>query len=76
MTVTDTPVLSLTFGNFIRNARLEKNLTQSEVAARAKVEQAYLSKVERDAREPSLTIALRICDALGLDINDFVKQCI
>lgn len=76
MTVTDTPVLSLTFGNFIRNARLEKNLTQSEVAARAKVEQAYLSKVERDAREPSLTIALRICDALELDINDFVKQCI
>ena len=74
MSISDTPVLSLTFGDFIRNARLAKNLTQNEVATIAKVEQAYLSKVERGLREPSLSIALRICDALALDINDFVKN--
>ena len=75
MTHSDTPVLSLTFGDFIKAARLEKNLTQHEVATRAKIEQAYLSKVERGLRDPSLTIAIKICDALSLDINDFVRNC-
>ena len=75
MSNSDTPVLSLTFGDFIRTARLEKNLTQNEVATVAKVEQAYLSKVERGLRDPSLSIAIRICDALNLDINDFVRKC-
>lgn len=75
MNISDTPVLSITFGDFVKNARLQKNLTQQEVATVAKIEQAYLSKVERNVREPSLSIALRICDALALDINDFVKNC-
>lgn len=76
MRTTDTPVLSLTFGEFIRAARLRKSLTQNEVAIAAKVEQAYLSKVELGKREPSLSIALRLCDALGLDINDYVRNSI
>ena len=76
MRTTDTPVLGLTFGDFIKNARLSKSMTQHEVATIAKVEQAYLSKVERGAREPSLSIALRLCDALGLDINDYAKTVI
>lgn len=76
MRTTDTPVLSLTFGEFIRTARLRKSLTQNEVATAAKVEQAYLSKVELGKREPSLSIALRLCDALGLDINDYVRNSI
>ena len=74
MRTPDSPVLGLTFGDFIRTARLAKNLTQHEVAALANVEQAYLSKVERGEREPSLSIALRICDALKLNINDYVYQ--
>lgn len=76
MNNTDTPVLRFTFGNFIKQARLRKNLTQSEVATKAHIEQAYLSKVERGVREPSLNIALRICDVLGLDINDYARQSI
>lgn len=76
MTVSDTPVLGQTFGDFIRAARLSKKLTQEEVATVAKIEQAYLSKVERGLREPSLSIALRLCDALALDINDYAKTVI
>ena len=76
MRTTDSPVLGLTFGDFIKNARLSKNLTQQEVAVAAQVEQGYLSKVERGAREPSLSIALRLCDALDLDINEYAKHAI
>lgn len=67
-------ISTLTFGEFIKNARIARGMTQQEVAVRANVEQAYLSKVERGVREPSLGIALRICQALNLDINDFVYQ--
>ena len=76
MRTTDSPVLGLTFGDFIKNARLSKNLTQQEVAVAAQVEQGYLCKVERGAREPSLSIALRLCDALDLDINEYAKHAI
>lgn len=64
----------LTFGEFIKNAREAKGLLQREVAVRANVEQAYISKVERGEREPSLTNAIKICQALHIDINDFVYQ--
>lgn len=70
----DVPIRDFTFGDFIKSARIGKGLRQRDVAERAGVEQAYLSKVERDEREPSLSIALRICDVLGLDINDFAKR--
>ena len=76
MTTKDTPVLGLTFGDFIRTARLNKNLTQQEVATVARVEQAYLSKIERGEREPSLSLAIRLCDALDLDVNDYAKTVI
>lgn len=76
MNNTDTPVLRFTFGNFIKDARLRKGLLQHEVATVAGIEQAYLSKIERGTREPTLGVALRICDALGLDINDYAKQYI
>lgn len=76
MRTTDSPVLGLTFGNFVKTARLAKSMTQHEVATAAKIEQAYLSKIELGRREPTLSIALRLCDVLGLDINDWAKTVI
>lgn len=68
------PASGLTFGQFVQQARTARNLTQAEVAQAANVEQAYLSKVELGKREPNIYIALAICDALSIDIDDFVKQ--
>lgn len=76
MNNTDTPVLRFTFGNFIKDARVKNGMSQLEVASLAGIDQAYLSKVERGTREPTLGVALRICDALKLDINDYAKQYI
>lgn len=76
MRTTDSPVLGLTFGDFVKTARLAKHMTQHEVATLAKIDQAYLSKIELGRREPTLSVALRICDALGLEINDYAKTVI
>ena len=64
------------FGEFIKLRRLQLNLTQHEVAARAGTTQGYICKVENGEREPTVTLALKICDALDLDINDFASEYI
>ena len=69
MRETVAPVQS--FGEFIRSGRLRLNLTQGDVADRVGVNQGYISRVESGEREPTVTIALRICDVLNLNINDF-----
>ena len=62
------------FGEFIRARRVSLCLTQHEVAVLAKTTQGYVCKIENGSREPTLNVALQICDALGLDINDFIHQ--
>lgn len=74
MDSTHTQIMSFTFGDFIKGARKARDMTQLEVSTAAGIEQAYLSKIERGVREPTLSVAIRICDALSLDINDFVHR--
>lgn len=64
------------FGDFIKSQRERLNLTQYEVASRAGTTQGYISKVEKGMKEPTITLALKICDALKLNINDFAKDYI
>lgn len=59
------------FGEFIRLRRLQLNLTQFDVADRAGTTQGYISKVEKGLKEPTITLALKICEVLNLNINDF-----
>jgi transcriptional regulator with XRE-family HTH domain len=74
MRETIAPVLS--FGEFIKSRRLQLNLTQHEVASMAGTTQGFVSKVETGEQEPTVTLALKICDVLGLDINDFARNYI
>lgn len=62
------------FGEFIKYKRLQLNLTQYDVAVRAGTTQGYICKVENGEREPTVTLALKLCDVLNLDINDFAKR--
>lgn len=72
MRQTNAPVQNeSSFGQFIQARRTQLNLTQDEVAVRAGTTQGYLSKVEKGQREPTLTLALKLCEVLGLDINDY-----
>jgi HTH-type transcriptional regulator/antitoxin HipB len=59
-----------TLGQTIRAAREARGLTQADLAARAHVAQAYLSYLEQDQREPSLSIAARIARELEIKLDD------
>ena len=56
--------------------KTEKNISQTDVAEKAKITQGYLSKVEQGDREPTLSNALAICEALGVDLDDFRNRYI
>jgi DNA-binding XRE family transcriptional regulator len=62
-----------TLGQRIRAAREAHGLTQAELAARAHVAQAYLSYLEQDQREPSLSIAARIARELEIPLDELAS---
>ncbi len=50
----------------LRSLRLEKRLTQAEVAAKAKVSQAYYSAVERGQKPSDIPEALKIVNRMRM----------
>lgn len=62
------------FGRFIKDGREKKDMLQAEVAELAGITQAYYSMIERGVREPDLTLSMRLCQILRLDLSDFVKR--
>lgn len=64
------------FGLFIREARESKGLYQSDVSAKIGVSRGYYAHLEAGDRDISFALAMKICHALGLDLNEFVKLMI
>ncbi len=62
-----------TLGQTIRRAREARGWTQADLASRAQVAQAYLSYLEQDQREPSLSIAARIARQLDLALDELAS---
>lgn len=62
------------FGRFIREARERKGMIQAEVAEKIGVSRVYYTLIEAGNRDIYFTTAMKICKALGVDINDFVKH--
>lgn len=64
------------FGEWIREAREHKDLTQAEVGQIVGLHQTYYGKIELGKRVVDFVTAINICKALGLDISDFIKTYI
>ncbi|MBS7457160.1 helix-turn-helix domain-containing protein [Coralloluteibacterium stylophorae] len=54
------------FGDYLRHARVQRGWTQPEAAARAGIEQSYLSKLETGKSIPSGEIYDRLAGAYGI----------
>ena len=62
------------FGKYIKNARKKRKLKQADVAEMIGVTQSYYSLVERGERNVDLFFALKICNALNIDLSKFIRQ--
>ena len=63
-----------TLGQRIRAVRETRELSQVALAASAGISQGYLSQLEQDEREPTLSIAARIAHALQLSLDDLAAN--
>jgi len=62
-----------TLGQRIRAAREALGASQVELAAAAGISQGYLSQLETDEREPTLTIAGRLAKALRISLDELAS---
>jgi transcriptional regulator with XRE-family HTH domain len=58
----------------LRQIRQEAGLRQSELAKRLKVSQSYVSKYEAGEKRLDLIELRRICQAMGISLEEFVRR--
>lgn len=56
--------------NCLRLYRKEKHLTQEEIAKKANCRRLVISRIEQGKSIPSLKVALRLSEILGMTVND------
>ncbi|MBQ9448307.1 MAG: helix-turn-helix transcriptional regulator [Acholeplasmatales bacterium] len=65
----DTNILNIVIGYKIKEKRLQKEMSQEELALRAKIDQSDLSKIERGTLNPSVKILNKIASGLSLKLK-------
>ena len=61
-------------GRKIRILRKRRELTQQELSYRTGISAPHISSIERGMRHPSLEYAIRIAEALGVNIDYFADS--
>jgi XRE family transcriptional regulator of biofilm formation len=62
-------------GKRVKELRLEKGLTLTELANQAGVAKSYLSSIERDKQSnPSIHFLEKICAVLGVPVESFLQD--
>ena len=58
-------------GNKIKDLRVQKGLTQEELADRAELSKGFISQLERDLTSPSIATLIDLLQVLGTTPKDF-----
>jgi len=61
------------FGKKVRKIRLEKKLSQGDIARILGVHRSYISGLERGVRNPSLATVQKVAKALKVNAKDLVE---
>ncbi len=61
-------------GRELRRSRRTSDLTQEELAAKAKVDRTYISDIENDKVSPTLDMLERLCSALGVRVSAIIAR--
>lgn len=60
-------------GGNVRRLRIERGLTQEQLAFEAGIDLTYEGGIERGKRNPSLMVMARVADALGVTPSELLK---
>ncbi len=61
-------------GEKIKMLRIEKQLTQEELANRCELSKGFISQVERDLTSPSIATLVDLLDVLGTNLTKFFSE--
>src|SRR5690554_7764950 len=61
-------------GAKIKELRLQRGLTQEELAARCELTKGYISQLENDIASPSIATLMDILNILGITLHDFFTE--
>jgi DNA-binding XRE family transcriptional regulator len=61
-------------GKNVRKFRLQKGLTQEELAFAAKIDLTYVGGIERGRRNPSLLVMARVAEALSVPLQRLLAE--
>lgn len=62
------------FGDYLRQKREDRGWTQPEAAAKARIEQSYLSKLETGRSYPSDDVFERLVEVFGIDMGELSES--
>lgn len=71
--MTKTAPEGVIFGQRLRELRIARNLTQGELADRCGSNRPFISNLERGVKVPSLTMVLRLAEALDCRVYELVE---
>lgn len=61
-------------GDKIRRLRIEKQLTQEELANRCELSKGFISQLENDLTSPSIATLMDILEILGTNLKEFFSE--
>lgn len=62
------------FGKVLKDVRLEKSMSQEELAYLSGLDRTFISMLERGKRQPSLTTLFVLSSALEIQPNQLINQ--
>jgi len=70
--VSDTDMKQIIFGKRLSEVRKDKKLSQDELAKKLDMQGAVIGRYERDEVKPSIEVAAKIAQALGVSLDYLV----
>ena len=64
----------MTFGENLKRIRKEMKLTQAEMAKEIGISQSYIADIERNRKNISLAVVLRIAEGLNISVNELIND--
>ncbi|WP_183153620.1 helix-turn-helix domain-containing protein [Stenotrophomonas maltophilia] len=71
---TDGKVVQKVFGEVLRAARTEREISQQDLALEADLDRTYISLMERGLRQPTLSTLIALADAMGIEAASLVQR--
>lgn len=62
------------FGEKIKMLRVQRGLTQEELANRCELSKGFISQIERDLTSPSIATLMDMLEILGTNLKDFFSD--